>query len=143
MEELLDLFLGVGAPWPPEGRQQRVENHEAPSFVEDTTIRPYTIEPATRPRMEAHRERNSPYRSDARYASDLEMLLVVEQECIKLAKPSQVLQGCTLCCSCFAAAAVSKASRMSVLLLVLAVQAAAPVRAKPYQSRCTVGLTVP
>ena len=84
VEELLDLFLGVGAPWPPEGRQQRVETHEAPAFVEDTAIRPYTIEPATRPRMEAHRERNSPYRSDARY--DLETSHVVVQECTVFGK---------------------------------------------------------
>lgn len=74
MEELLDLFLGVGAPWPPEGRQLRVENHEAPAFVEDMASRPYTIEPAARPRLEAHRERNLPYRSDARY--DLDMFCV-------------------------------------------------------------------
>lgn len=90
MEELLDLFLGVGAPWPPEGRQQRVENHEAPAYVEDTAIRPYTIEPVTRPRLEAHRERNSPYRSDARYTSDLEMFVVVEH---KACQALQVLQG--------------------------------------------------
>ena len=74
VEALLDLFLGVGAPWPPEGRQQRVENHEAPAFVEDVATRPYTIEPATRRRLEAHRERDSPYRSDARY--DLEMVIL-------------------------------------------------------------------
>ena len=85
VEALLDLFLGVGAPWPPEGRQQRVEMHEAPAFVEDTTTRPYTIEPATRPRLEAHRERNSPYTSDARY--DLGMFQIVVPICIKLAKP--------------------------------------------------------
>lgn len=72
VEALLDLFLGVGAPWPPEGHQQRVENHAAPAFVEDTAVRPYTIEPATCSRLGAHRERNSPYRSDARY--DLEVL---------------------------------------------------------------------
>ena len=66
VEELLDLFLGVGAPWPPESRQPRVENRETPAFVEDASTRPYTIEPVARPRLEAHRERNSPYTSDAR-----------------------------------------------------------------------------
>lgn len=59
VEELLDLFLGVGAPWPPENRQARVE---APAFVEDTSSRAYTVE-AVPPhaRLEAH----SPY--TARY----------------------------------------------------------------------------
>ena len=59
VEELLDLFLGVGAPWPPENRQARAE---APAFVEDTSSRAYTVE-AVPPhaRLEAH----SPY--TARY----------------------------------------------------------------------------
>ncbi|KAL3156157.1 hypothetical protein ABBQ32_012446 [Trebouxia sp. C0010 RCD-2024] len=63
VEELLDLFLGVGAPWPPENRQARVE---APAFVEDTSSRAYTVE-AVPPhaRLEAH----SPYTARSRYAS--------------------------------------------------------------------------
>ena len=57
VEELLDLFLGVGAPWPPESRQARTEHtREAPAYVEDTSSRAFTIEAASRPRLEEHRE---------------------------------------------------------------------------------------
>lgn len=58
VEDLLDLFLGVGAPWPPETRQARVES---PAYVEDASTRPYTIDTVPHPRLEAH----SPY--TARY----------------------------------------------------------------------------
>ena len=58
VEELLDLFLGVGAPWPPANRQARVDS---PAFIEDTSNRPYTIEAVPHARLEAH----SPY--TARY----------------------------------------------------------------------------
>ena len=64
MEELLDLFLGPGMPWPPRSNADdpRLEyKYAAPAFVEDPNSRPYAIEPAPRLALEGYRDRDLLY----------------------------------------------------------------------------------
>ena len=64
VEELLDLFLGPGMPWPPRSNADdpRLEyKYAAPAFIEEPISRPYAIEPAPRPALEGYRDRDSLY----------------------------------------------------------------------------------
>jgi len=66
VEELLDLFLGPGMPWPPRSNADdlppRLEyKYAAPAFIEDPISRPYAIEPAPRAALEGYRDRDSLY----------------------------------------------------------------------------------